>query len=105
MRAGLDKEPVYPCLSAPMVVFGVEWQQFAGNAMVLILMAGTLKQFWWIVPAVVIHLVLWYANRRDADMLGIYLAYARQSARYEPQSTVVMLQGARPAGMGRGTLA
>lgn len=104
MRADLDKEPVYPCLSAPMVVFGVEWRLFTGNVMVLILMAGVLKQFWWIVPTLAAHLALMVATKRDPDMLGIYLAYAGQAARYEPQAVVDMQQGQRPAGLGRGAL-
>ncbi len=104
MRADLDKEPVYPCLSAPMVVFGVEWRLFAGNAMLLILLAGTLKLFWWVVPFLGAHLALMVATKRDPDMLGIYLAYAGQAARYEPQAEVEMHQGRRPNGLGRGAL-
>jgi len=105
MRAGLDTEPVFPCLSVPMVVFGVEWRLFTGNAMVLVFMAMSLKVFWWVVPAVAAHLVLWYATRQDADMLGVYVAYAGQAARYEPHPVADMRQGMRPVGMGRGVLA
>ena len=104
MRADLDKEPVYPCLSAPMVVFGVEWKLFAANGLVLILMAGTFKLFWWVIPTLAAHLALWVATKHDPDMLGIYLGYAGQAARYEPQAVVDMNQGKRPAGLGRGTL-
>lgn len=104
MRADLDKEPVYPCLSAPMVVFGVDWRMFAGNAMVLMLMAMMFKQFWWAVPALAAHLALMVATKRDPDMLGIYLAYAGQAACYEPQAEVEMHQGRRPNGLGRGAL-
>ena len=105
MRADLDKEPVYPCLSAPMVVFGVEWKLFAANGLVLVLMAGTFKLFWWVVPALAMHLALWVATKHDLDMLGIYLGYAGQAARYEPQAVVELHQGKRPVGLGRGTLA
>ncbi|MDD5389016.1 MAG: VirB3 family type IV secretion system protein [Gallionellaceae bacterium] len=104
MRPDLDKEPVYPCLSAPMVVFGVDWRMFAGNAMVLMLMAMMFKQFWWAVPALAAHLALMIATKRDPDMMGIYLAYAGQAARYEPQAVVDMHQGRRPNGLGRGAL-
>ncbi len=105
MRTGLDSESVYPCLSAPMVVFGVEWRMFTGNVMVLVFMAMVVKVYWWGVPAVATHLVLWYATRQDADMLGVYMAYAGQASRYEPHPVADMRQGMRPVSMGRGVLA
>ncbi len=105
MRADLDKEPVYPSLSAPMSVLGVEWRLFGGNVMALVFMAGTLKLFWWVLPAVAAHLALWWATRQDPDKLGIYLAYAGQASRYEPGAVSEMRQGRRPTGLGRGVLA
>lgn len=105
MRTDLDKEPVYPCLSAPMRVVGVAWRLFAGNAMVLMIMAMLFKQFWWGVPALAAHLALMLASRRDPDMMDIYLAYAGQAARYEPQVVADMHQGRRPTSLGRGALA
>lgn len=103
MRTGLDMEPVYSGLSDPLRVLGVGWRSFAGNVIVLVLMAGTFHLYWWAIPAVFIHVALWMMSRRDPEMAGIYWGYARQTSRYEPVAGR-MRQGDRPLAMGRGAL-
>ncbi|WP_019583740.1 VirB3 family type IV secretion system protein [Thioalkalivibrio sp. ALE16] len=101
---GLRKTPVRPSLIEGKRIAGVEANMVIANLTITAAAVMGLYWYWWLALAWLIHKFLRHIYSKDKDVRKVYLAYARQSDRYEPWPRINQKQAKRPKGWGRGML-
>jgi type IV secretory pathway TrbD component len=95
---------VYQALEAPRVLAGADYSLCMINVGVLLFMIMSLRLWFWIPIAGIIHLLLRQLTGGDPHMRKIYIRYSMQANRYDPWPQPVQKRGFRPQGFGKDSI-
>ena len=99
---GVRSSKVRRALTEPLLIAGAERSLCLINIGVLLFTWVSLRVWWWTLGAFLIHIVLVYVAKDDADMRKIYIRYSLQGDKYDPWPHVSQRRGRRPLGFGQG---
>jgi type IV secretory pathway TrbD component len=96
--------PVHRSLLEMKTLAGVEDRLAILNATLALAVAMGTGLWYWLGPALVLHMVAARLTRHDPWLRQVYTGYVRQADTYDPWPRVGMRRGRRPHGFGRDLL-
>ncbi|MCE2946758.1 MAG: VirB3 family type IV secretion system protein [bacterium] len=98
------RTPVHRSLLEMKTIAGVEDRLAILNGTFALAVAMGAGLWYWVFPALLLHMVAARLGRHDPWLRQVYTGYALQSDRYDPWPRVGMRRGRRPDGFGRDLL-
>lgn len=94
--------PVRKALTEPRLIAGAEYSLLLFNVAGLFFSVLVFKTWLWILGFFVVHIILVYVAKDDAEIRKVYFGYSRQRDKYDPWPHASQRRGHRPFGFGRG---